>query len=78
VYEALTKEQLAKVKSTLKAEEKVVLTTKKSRTDDISCWDYLEFNFVKDLLEKGQSGKSIKLEDLGGIHDDQTLAHRTK
>jgi hypothetical protein len=43
----------------------------------VGWWDYIMLSWTQDLIEKGKRGETIKIEDLGGIENDQSLAYRT-
>ena len=54
------------------------LTLKDVRKDKISCWDWINISWTYDIVEMALQEKPIKLEYLGGIHEEDTIAYKTK
>jgi hypothetical protein len=65
--EKLSPEELAKIKKSLGSMNHTRLTEKEDRIAKSTWWEWLNYTWAHDLLRRGQEGKSIKLEHLGGI-----------
>lgn len=76
--EKLSPEELTKIKQSLSLMNQKRLTEKEDRIAKSSWWEWLNYTWAHDLLYRAQEGKSIKLEHLGGIKEEQSLKHRTK
>ena len=74
----LTKEELDKIRATLHDLDPVDLCAKKNVIEEASWWDWLNFTWTRDLIQMGIEGKSIKLEHLGGLQKDLSLAVYSK
>ena len=76
--EKLSAEEIKKIQESVAYLKKTELTDKTVRVDNASCWEYLHFTWISDIIDKANKGEKITIEDLGGMTVDQTLKHRTK